>query len=131
MDESNAMSLFASLLLDSPETNSKDPIDIQDQLDGFAEKQEKIKNIVKEVNTMIGNLKDKFDVPSEESIPKFTAQPLTEESKTKLSSIFNPTKESTFQFSSLVNHIENIKEKAIFGIVVDMLYDTVIPPESS
>jgi hypothetical protein len=94
------------------------------ELESSRDNIEKIKNIVGEVNTMIGNLKKQMKV--EVSTDKFSSFSLNEDNKTKVSSLFQTTQPSSRTLDSLIDKIQTVKDKEIFGLVVDMLYDSVI-----
>jgi hypothetical protein len=118
MSETILSILQSSDTPDEPETDT-----ILSTLEGAKEKSENLKKIFQEVNTMIKNLKTNLVIPKSEN--KLTSS-ITEEQKKRLSTIFSDTSSSeTSTLDTIVSNINTVKDKAIFGLIVDMIYETI------
>jgi hypothetical protein len=116
MSETILSILQSSDTLDETETKT-----ILSTLKTTNETSENLKKIFSEVNTMIGNLKTKLKISESENLPT-----ITEKQKTKLSTIFSDTSPGeTSTLDTIVSNIPTVKDKAIFGLIVDMIYETI------
>jgi hypothetical protein len=96
------------------------------QLESNKVHQENIQNVITEVNAMIGNLKEtlnlsKEDKPTDERFPPVLSSPLSDDNKKKLFGMFS---------EEITNKIQSVKDSAIFGIVLDMLHETITSGET-
>jgi hypothetical protein len=118
MSETILSILQSSDTPDEPETETDT---ILSTLKTTDETSENLKKIFSEVNTMIGNLKTKLKISESENLPT-----ITEKQKTKLSTIFSDTSPGeTSTLDTIVSNITTVKDKAIFGLIVDMIYETI------
>jgi hypothetical protein len=107
---------------DSEET----PDSLIRQLESNETHRENIQKVITEVNTMIGKLKSRLnlskeDKPTDDPFPSALSSPLLPENKTKLFGMFS---------EEITNNIQSVKDSAIFGIVLDMLHETITSVET-
>ena len=127
-NDDDVFNTLTSLFLDSTSNNeecimSKNQ-ELKDQIDD-------IENIFSEVNTMIGNLKTKLVIADNKDIPKISLLNSYEKKcREHISSIFDTKKEKE-NFKNIISNIKNIRDKAIFGLIIDMIYETITPKKTS